>query len=775
MATEADLAVIISGKNDAGPALLQLQSQIRDLQAASGGLARALGPMHEGTARAGAIAAEAGRGVEGLGESMLKLGGMAGLSESMLGSWSSMIGQFAPAALGIAGIAAAGEALKGSVETTEQFGHAVLALQSEIGGSAEQASTLLATFQRYNISADQAGATLGIFSKHLMGVEDAAGDATTGGKSFDQAMQSLGISSRDSSGSLRPMSDILLNVSDRFQGMPDGIEKTNDSMALFGRSGRDLILMLNQGSVALQENMATAQRYGLQLSGENIEAIHAYGMAQKDMEQAQTGLALQTGQVLIPALTRVDQSLAEMTASMLKGGDSTSLFGASIKPYADAFKELGTIYSFLVPASANLSDATHIYAGQLSTLSGQAESATGSLASVTGQVGAAAETMKQAATEGQNLAKAIGASDDAFMRHPGLDSYSDKLAQMRLDQEKLDLIAQGQALAQSLTNTPGGGDLFTRHTSDALAAAAGGERLDPEEEKARQEKAAKDTKDKADKDIADAKKAVEEAKREADKQFAEHQAAQQQQLGNAGLAQQISGYDQTQEQIAQQAILSSLQEKRSDDQAKNLTASLRGDDLRIAQQQNHMKFLSDKAANERDLFTQQQARAEAEIELAKANRDGTAEEVAAVKAKIALIDQYLGKIQAVGNALKEETAKDKTKAGAQEMLAAGSRRNNPLTGRPEVLTLWGGWQAEGANIYQRPASGFLGGSDSSGQMYTASIPGGPSLAPHDGNKPSVHVQQATVTVAVSGGDPKAVVAAIMGAFQSAAQTATAGA
>lgn len=187
-------------------------------------------------------------------------------------------------------------------ESFQHLGQETLKLQRETGATAEQASQLLATFERYGVTVEQASVTLGIFAKHIQGVEDLTEQAMIGGKGFAGTMQDLGLKFTTVTGNARPMMDVLLDVADKFKDMPDGVEKTAMAMQLFGRSGKDMILMLNQGREGIQEAMEAAQKYGLSLTQDNLESVRQFGLEHKNLEEAMKGVTLQMGLALMPTL-----------------------------------------------------------------------------------------------------------------------------------------------------------------------------------------------------------------------------------------------------------------------------------------------------------------------------------------------------------------------------------------------------------------------------------------------------------------------------------------
>lgn len=84
--------------------------------------------------------------------------------------------------------------------------------------------------------------------------------------------EALGISVRDASGNMRSADAVMADLSDVLAAMPDGAEKTALAMELMGRSGADLIPMLNGGRDALQGMLDEADALGITISTETAEA-----------------------------------------------------------------------------------------------------------------------------------------------------------------------------------------------------------------------------------------------------------------------------------------------------------------------------------------------------------------------------------------------------------------------------------------------------------------------------------------------------------------------
>jgi lambda family phage tail tape measure protein len=76
------------------------------------------------------------------------------------------------------------------------------------------------------------------------------------------AFQAMGLSVRNADGSLKSSGQMLAEVADKFTGYEDSAEKAALAVAIFGRSGADLIPLLNQGATGLKEAGDEAYRFG---------------------------------------------------------------------------------------------------------------------------------------------------------------------------------------------------------------------------------------------------------------------------------------------------------------------------------------------------------------------------------------------------------------------------------------------------------------------------------------------------------------------------------
>lgn len=122
----------------------------------------------------------------------------------------------------------------------------------------------------------------------------------------------LGIAMVDAHGKARSMTAIMADVADKFKKMPEGPAKTALAMKLFGKSGVDMIKMLNQGSKGLKDLAKESDRTGNTIK--DTSALKAQIRAQREFHAAISGLMITLGAALMPILTTVAQFLAQHVA-----------------------------------------------------------------------------------------------------------------------------------------------------------------------------------------------------------------------------------------------------------------------------------------------------------------------------------------------------------------------------------------------------------------------------------------------------------------------------
>lgn len=294
------------------------------------------------------------------------------------------------AAIGF-GILAAGLTAfaKKASDSTVDYVKGVNRLSREIGETTEKTSALLYVTKRMGIDAEAASGVFGIFSKRIAEAAgnsdearlkqeelrnkikqvkqelaqttdeiklngDKTGDLRLKMESLnidlsklnleltksDTPFQRLGINLTDVNGKQKTFATVLGEVADKIKGMPNGVEKTALAMELFGRSGKDMLPILNLGSEGIARMEEDAKRLGLTITKDNIKAVKDYSQAQKDLADSQQALNIQVGTKALPLQTAFLQEINKLVGGLAqqKGavGDVTTGILAYGGPVAGA-------------------------------------------------------------------------------------------------------------------------------------------------------------------------------------------------------------------------------------------------------------------------------------------------------------------------------------------------------------------------------------------------------------------------------------------------------
>lgn len=121
----------------------------------------------------------------------------------------------------------------------------------------------------------------------------------------------LGIKTRDANGNLRASVDVMRDSADAFAGLEDGTAKTALAIQLFGKSGAELLPMLNEGSEGLREMNEMAERLGLTFSQSTVDAAGQFNDTIDFMGLATQGVGRQVAARLLPTLNSLAGTFLE--------------------------------------------------------------------------------------------------------------------------------------------------------------------------------------------------------------------------------------------------------------------------------------------------------------------------------------------------------------------------------------------------------------------------------------------------------------------------------
>ena len=221
-------------------------------------------------------------------------------------------------------------------ESVDAYGNAakeVKTLKRYLGGTAEDASKLRAAAHMTGVSTEELARGLGKMSRfayagaiQLSAFEDKTKAAAAAHKPLHaslgkaaQMFKNFGVETKNSDGSLRSSKAVLMDLADKFKVMPNGIEKTNAVMSIFGKSGMQMLPFLNQGSEGLKAFGDEAEKTGNILTDKDLKATTDSTMAKRHLHEAIEGLQISLGRNLYPMFAKVAVVMSNKVVPAVKG------------------------------------------------------------------------------------------------------------------------------------------------------------------------------------------------------------------------------------------------------------------------------------------------------------------------------------------------------------------------------------------------------------------------------------------------------------------------
>ena len=240
-------------------------------------------------------------GEEGLTSMAKSLGGLkkgaenaSGGLQSMLtsaGGLSGALGSLVPLVSGV-GLAAMA---KGAIDAADNMND----LSQKTGVSVERLS-------QFDQAAKMSGTTLEAVGGAMVKLGRNLAESDTGPAA--QALKQLGISATDANGKLKTTDQVVLDVADRFAKMPDGAQKSALAIQLFGKSGADMIPLLNGGRKAVESLSVT-------MTDKFAKGADEVNDKMVSLQTKLVELSVKLGTALMPVLMQVTDALVGMADS----------------------------------------------------------------------------------------------------------------------------------------------------------------------------------------------------------------------------------------------------------------------------------------------------------------------------------------------------------------------------------------------------------------------------------------------------------------------------
>jgi hypothetical protein len=270
----------------------------------------------------------------------------------------------ATAAVAAAGVITAG--VSKAIDRMDELGKS----SQKIGVTTESLSKLAFAAQLADVEFSQLESALVKLSKS----QDAAVQGT---QEQLAVFQALNVEFKNADGTLRRTDEVFSDLADAFQRLPDGANKTAAALALFGRSGAQLIPLLNDGAEGLREAGDELERFGGVVTPEAAAQAEQFNDDLTRLKTGVDGLWQAVAQDLLPDLV----NLVEGFKDGAKEGDGFNTTAESIagairgiaEAAAIAFNTIKTMTLGIVGLTASAASLAATYSPILRSLTTESQ------------------------------------------------------------------------------------------------------------------------------------------------------------------------------------------------------------------------------------------------------------------------------------------------------------------------------------------------------------------------------------------------------------------
>lgn len=187
------------------------------------------------------------------------------------------------------GVAAVVASMRHAVKETVDFDVQAMKLARTLGITTEAASSLDTALGNINSNAGQFTAAANMLNQQL--------------RLNEQGFNDLGIKTRDSSGNLRNLLDIMLDANKRILNFKEGVDRNIISQRLYSRGWKEVAETLSLTKDGMAEAAKRNEELGLTVGPEQVAKTNAYRGAMNDAGDVLKGMAVAAGRELMPVLT----------------------------------------------------------------------------------------------------------------------------------------------------------------------------------------------------------------------------------------------------------------------------------------------------------------------------------------------------------------------------------------------------------------------------------------------------------------------------------------
>jgi hypothetical protein len=211
------------------------------------------------------------------------------------------------------------EFVKGLIESGTEASR----MSKRLGIGIEELEQLSFIADQSGVAQESLGTALKFLSKNLY-------EASTAGGETAQTFAHLHIATKNVDGSTRSADEALVDIAGSFENITNPAEKVNLAIKIFGRSGTEMIPILNRGRAGIEALRQKFHELGGGFGEDGVDASKKASLAIKDFDFALLSLKGRLATQLLPVITQFLGTMTEVVVGFINLSKNTEIFKAAI-------------------------------------------------------------------------------------------------------------------------------------------------------------------------------------------------------------------------------------------------------------------------------------------------------------------------------------------------------------------------------------------------------------------------------------------------------------
>jgi len=195
-------------------------------------------------------------------------------------------------------------AIKNAADETAKYTESAMDLGRAMDVSASQASVWIAVIDdigasQWELSAASRGLTMKL-------------------RENEEALNAMGLKTRDAAGNLRPMNDLMLDAIAVVNSYKEGTDRNAAAQEIFGRSVNGSSKLLQASAEKAEETRQKMEALGIVVGQEDVDAWKKYDDASDDADLTMKAVRDTIGRAIIPVLTAFKESIVAVGPALVK-------------------------------------------------------------------------------------------------------------------------------------------------------------------------------------------------------------------------------------------------------------------------------------------------------------------------------------------------------------------------------------------------------------------------------------------------------------------------